>query len=199
MKLINDIFDIKQPQRDPQSGDLLVVEPFLSEVHFRRAVILLVDHNDTEGTVGLVLNHRSNLSLNSVLRNASCPSNIPLHIGGPVEHGRLLYLHTLGNRFRESVQLENGLYIGGNFNDVLEYLNSEEYDEQCIKFFAGYSGWTAGQLKKEIEEKTWVVTSLANTGAAMTAHDDTYWQEIVKSLGEEYRSWLLCPQKPHFN
>ena len=199
MKLINDIFDIKQPQRDPQSGDLLVVEPFLSEVHFRRAVILLVDHNDTEGTVGLVLNHRSNLSLNSVLRNASCPNNIPLHIGGPVEHGRLLYLHTLGNRFRESVQLENGLYIGGNFNDVLEYLNSEEYDEQCIKFFAGYSGWTAGQLKKEIEEKTWVVTSLANTGAAMTAHDDTYWQEIVKSLGEEYRSWLLCPQKPHFN
>lgn len=199
MKLINDIFDIKRPQRDPQSGDLLVVEPFLSEVHFRRAVILLVDHNDTEGTVGLVLNHRSNLSLNSVLRNASCPSNIPLHIGGPVEHGRLLYLHTLGNRFRESVQLENGLYIGGNFNDVLEYLNSEEYDEQCIKFFAGYSGWTAGQLKKEIEEKTWVVTSLANTGAAMTAHDDTYWQEIVKSLGEEYRSWLLCPQKPHFN
>ena len=199
MKLINDIFDIKQPQRDPQSGDLLVVEPFLSEVHFSRAVILLIDHNDTEGTVGLVLNHRSTLSLNSVLRNASCPSNIPLHIGGPVEHGRLLYLHTLGDRFRESVQLENGLYIGGNFNDVLEYLNSEEYDEQCIKFFAGYSGWTAGQLKKEIKEKTWVVTSLTHRTAAMTAQDDTYWQEIVKSLGEEYRSWLLCPQKPHFN
>lgn len=199
MKQINDIFDIKQPQRDPQSGDLLVVEPFLTEAHFRRSVILIVDHNDTEGTVGLVLNRRSNISLNSVLRNASCPTHIPLHVGGPVEHGRLLYIHTLGHLFRDSVALENGLFIGGNFTDVLQYINSEEYDERCIKFFAGYSGWSAGQLKREIEEKTWAVTNLDNTEAAMTAQDNTYWQEIVKTLGSEFRAWLLCPSEPHLN
>ncbi|MBR3951645.1 MAG: YqgE/AlgH family protein [Bacteroidaceae bacterium] len=199
MTLINDIFNIKQPQRDPQSGDLLVVEPFLTEAHFRRAVILLVDHNDSEGTVGLVLNRRSNISLNSVLRNASCPTHIPLHIGGPVEHGRLLYIHTLGNRFREAIPLENGLYIGGNFADVVKYLNSDEYDERCIKFFAGYCGWTPGQLKKEIEEKTWAVTSLNDTLAAMVAQDDYYWQEIVATLGKEFRAWLLCPNEPHLN
>lgn len=199
MKSINDIFDIKQPQRAPRSGDLLVVEPFLTEAHFRRSVILLVDHNDNEGTVGLVLNRRSNISLNSVLRNASCPTHIPLHIGGPVEHGRLLYIHTLGNRFRDAIPIENGLYIGGNFAEVVEYLNSDEYDERHIKFFAGYSGWTKGQLKKEIEEKTWAVTTLDNTEAAMTAQDNTYWQEIVATLGEEFRAWLLCPNEPHLN
>ena len=119
MELINDIFDIKQPQRAPKSGDLLVVEPFLTEAHFRRAVILLVDHNDSEGTVGLVLNRRSSISLNSVLRNASCPTHIPLHVGGPVEQGRLLYIHTLGDRFREAIPLENGLYISGKELDAM--------------------------------------------------------------------------------
>lgn len=199
MQPINDIFDFTQPQRAPQSGDILVVEPFLKEAHFRRAVILLVDYKESEGSVGLVLNRRSNISLNSVLRNASCPTHIPLHVGGPVEHGRLLYIHTLGNRFRNAIALENGLFIGGDFNDVLQYLNSDEYSEECIKFFAGYCGWSPGQLESEIGEKTWVITTLDNTLAAMTAHDENYWQDIVASLGEEFRPWLLCPCEPHLN
>lgn len=197
--MINDIFDIKHPQRKPQSGDILVVEPFLREAHFRRAVILLIDHKESEGSVGLVLNRRSNISLNSVLRNASCPTHIPLHVGGPVEHGRLLYIHTLGNRFKDAIALENGLFIGGDFGDVLQYLNSDEYDENNIKFFAGYCGWSSGQLANEIDEKTWAVASLEDTHAAMTACDESYWQDIVATLGDEFRAWLLCPSEPHFN
>ncbi len=199
MELINDIFDISRPQRTPVAGDLLVVEPFLREVHFRRSVILLIDHNEAEGSVGLVLNKRSNIPLKNVLREATCPEHIPLYIGGPVEHGRLLYLHTLGDRFPESIALENGLYIGGNFADVLRYINSEEYDERCIKFFAGYSGWTAGQLRKEIAEKTWAVTSMPDSNEAMLAQNEEYWQQIVTLLGEEFRAWLLCPTEPHLN
>lgn len=199
MELIPDIFAITTPQREPQSGDLLVVEPFLREVHFRRAVILLIDHSEQEGSVGLVLNRRSSISLRSVLREGACPEEIPLHIGGPVDHGRLLYLHTLGDRFHDAVALENGLYIGGNFEEVLAYLNSEEYDARCIKFFAGYCGWTAGQLQGEIKEKTWAVTPLADRDEALTASGDEYWQAVVAGMGEEFRPWLLCPSEPHLN
>lgn len=199
MDTFQNLFDTPPQPHEPQAGNILVVEPFLREVHFRRAVVLLVDHNPQEGSVGLVLNRRSNVKLNEVLRNASCRPDIPLHIGGPVEHGRLLYLHTLGNRLRDAVAIENGLYIGGNFDDVLQYINSDEYDKRCIKFFAGYSGWTAGQLAQEIAEKTWAVTHLPHTEAAMTAHDNSYWQQIVAQLGDEYRAWLLCPSEPHLN
>lgn len=199
MDSFEDIFATPAPQHTPRPGDILVVEPFLREVHFRRSVVLLIDHNAQEGSVGLVLNRRSKVTLNEVLRNASCPADIPLHIGGPVERGRLLYLHTLGDRLRDSVELENGLYIGGDFNDVLEYINSDAYDERCIKFFAGYSGWTAGQLVQEIADKSWAVTTLPCSEAAMTARDEEYWREIVSLLGEEYRAWLLCPSEPNLN
>lgn len=199
MESFQNIFDTPMQLREPQAGDILVVEPFLREVHFRRAVVLLIDHNAQDDSVGLVLNKQSNVKLNEVLRNASCRPDIPLHIGGPVEHGRLLYLHTLGDRLRDAVALENGLYIGGDFNDVLQYINSDEYDERCIKFFAGYSGWTAGQLAQEIADKSWAVTTLPHTEAAMTAHDSSYWQEIVTQLGNDYRAWLLCPSEPNLN
>lgn len=199
MDTFQDIFSTPLPQRTPQPGDIIVVEPFLREVHFRRAVVLLIDHNEQEGSVGLVLNKRSNVKLNEVLRNATCRRDIPLHIGGPVEHGRLLYLHTLGNRLRDAVALENGLYIGGNFNDVLQYIDSDEYDERCIKFFAGYSGWTAGQLAREIAERTWAIAPLPDTLQAMLAHDSDYWRDTVAQLGDEYRSWLLCPSEPNLN
>lgn len=199
MQYIQDLFDIKVPQRKPLSGDVLVVEPFLREVHFRRSVVLLIDHNDKEGSVGLVLNRKSNIKLHEVLRNAHCSRAVPLYIGGPVDHGRLLYLHTLGNRFRDAIELENGLFLGGNFEDVLQYIESDEYDETRIKFFAGYCGWSAGQLDKEIDEKTWVVAHLDSTTGAMLAADDTYWRETVATLGEPYRAWLLCPAEPHLN
>ena len=83
MDTFQDIFSTPLPQRTPQPGDIIVVEPFLREVHFRRAVVLLIDHNEQDGSVGLVLNKRSNVKLNEVLRNATCRRDIPLHIGGP--------------------------------------------------------------------------------------------------------------------
>ena len=199
MKLKSEIFGITQPQRLPQTGDLLVVGPFLNEPYFKRSVILLIDHQDNEGSVGLILNRGSDIRLNQVLRGVTCPHEIPLYIGGPVEQGRLLYIHTLGDRIDKAVHLGSGLYIGGDFNDILLYLNSDEYDENCIKFFAGYCGWGIGQLSSEIKEKTWAVTHLANISDAMQAYDNSYWNKIVASLGYEYRAWLSCPTEPYLN
>lgn len=199
MQDIHNIFDTPQPQASPQSGMLLVVEPLLQEAHFHRSVILLIDHNKENGAVGLVLNKRLNVKLHEVMSQATCRREIPLHVGGPVDHTRLLYLHTLGEQIRDSVALENGLFLGGNFDDVLRYIDSEEYNETCIKFFVGYSGWSAGQLEAEIAEKSWAVAPFDNLPAAMLAHDKTYWNECVETLGEAYRTWLLCPSDSILN
>ncbi len=199
MKLKTDLFSITQPQRTPCEGDILVVEPFLNEVHFNRAVILIVDNLEQEGAVGVILNRSTRLQLSDVLHDAACRPNVPLYVGGPVEKGHLLYIHTLGDLIKDSISLGNGLYVGGDFNDVLLYLNGETYDPQCIKFFAGYCGWSVGQLEQEIAEKTWVVTELNDIKSAMLACDESYWNDIVESLGAPFRAWLNCPIKPHLN
>lgn len=189
MKPVDEIADSNISRQIVRAGDLLVAEPFLTEAYFRRAIILLIDHNEAEGSVGLVLNKQSSIPLKRVLRNAMCPEHITLHLGGPVEKGRLLYLHTLGQRIAGAMALENGLYIGGRFEDVLQYINSDEYDERRIKFFAGYCGWTQGQLLGELAEESWAVAALDNASMVMLSHDESLWYEVVASLGTEYRKW----------
>jgi putative transcriptional regulator len=40
---------------DPKAGRLLVATPVLGDPNFRRAVVLIVEHEVTEGTLGVVL------------------------------------------------------------------------------------------------------------------------------------------------
>ena len=33
----------------------------------------------------------------------------------------------------------------------------------------------------------------------LSARDKSYWNEIVETLGEDYRIWSLCPPEASFN
>ena len=200
MKLFEQIFGIKKLQREPKAGDLLVVEPFLDEEYFERSVVLMLEHNTQNGCVGLILNHCSDIKLNQLIHKEKCTAPIPLYMGGPIGHNQLLFIHTLGDRFKNSLPIGNsGLYLGGDTDEVIKYINSSDYDERCIKFFSGYCAWTAEQLRNEINEKTWVVTSPTDIMGMLSARDKSYWNEIVETLGEDYRIWSLCPPEASFN
>lgn len=84
-----DLFNIKQPQPDPQQGGLLISEPFLDEIYFQRACVLLVDYLPDFPTTGLVLNKRINLNLNDVIPELKIDKKIPLYCGGPLSLDRL--------------------------------------------------------------------------------------------------------------
>lgn len=200
MKLRADLFSVLQPQRTPHEGDLLIADPLLDEVYFKRSVILVIEHKEAEGSIGLILNKSAHVVLNNVLPSIDCKHEIPLYLGGPVETDKLMYIHTLGNDIiADSLPLGNGLSVGGNFSDVMLYINSKAYDENRIKFFAGYCGWHPGQLATEITEKTWAVTPLVNVPAAMAACGNAYWMHVVECLGKHYRTWLTCPSEPFYN
>ncbi|MNL76674.1 hypothetical protein D3C87_2026780 [compost metagenome] len=50
----------------PNTGRLLIPEPFLMDPNFKRSVILITEHQE-EGTVGFILNHSSALILSDVI------------------------------------------------------------------------------------------------------------------------------------
>jgi putative transcriptional regulator len=52
----------------PETGRLLIAEPFLNELYFQRAVILLV-HHDNDESMGLVLNHPSETHTHEILND----------------------------------------------------------------------------------------------------------------------------------
>ena len=78
-------------EHTPKQGSLLLSEPFMLDPNFERSVVLLCEHNE-DGTVGMVLNHRSQLLLSDVMDVEVV--DFPLYIGGPVQNNAIFFLHS---------------------------------------------------------------------------------------------------------
>ena len=58
-----------QKKDHPSSGKLLISEPALRDFYFGRSVVLLVEHDTSEGSIGLILNKPIHLKLNEVVKD----------------------------------------------------------------------------------------------------------------------------------
>lgn len=140
---------------------MLLANTDLLEPTFRRSVIYVVEHNDG-GTLGVVLNRPSDTAVYNVLpqwaKLAAKPKT--MFIGGPVKRDAALCLGAL--RVGADPQGVSGLrHVSGRIVMV-----DLEADPDAIapllegaRIFAGYSGWTIGQLEGEIERDDWIVLS----------------------------------------
>lgn len=189
-------FRISTEKLPVEVGDLLVAEPFLSEMWFDRAVISVIDHNPEEGTTGVVLNNALESSLDEVLDGIDREEKVPVYCGGPLSQDRLFFVHTLGDAIIPQARCyAPGLWIGGDFDAAIDYVNNGYPVEGYLRFFVGYSGWSAGQLDEELAAGTWAVKrGLDDVGPLLAGRGDSYWHRVVHSMGERYRQWTLLPQ-----
>lgn len=189
-------FKISTEKLSVKAGDLLIAEPFLGETWFNRAVISLIDHSVEDGTTGVVLNHPITSTLDEVLDGVNSDSHIKVYCGGPLSQDRLYFVHTLGDEIIPDARLyAPGLWIGGNFDAAIDYINEGYPTDGQIRFFIGYSGWAPGQLDEEINDDTWAVQNNADTlPDLLVGEGDAYWHKAVRSLGDHYRLWQLLPQ-----
>jgi putative transcriptional regulator len=64
--------------------------------------------------------------------------------------------------------------------------------------FAGYAGWGAGQLEREIEEGSWIVES-ARAEDVFTEQPEDLWSAVVRRKGPKYRLMATMPLDPSLN
>lgn len=196
---MDDIFNIIDEQPVPVNGSLLVAKPTVDDDYFRRSVILLINHDDN-GAMGLVLNNMSTLMLSEVLPDVKVVNDAPLYIGGPVNPEMMFYIHTLGTEvIPNSVPVADGLYFAGDFEAMKDYLESGGETAGKVKFIAGYSGWSAGQLMDEIERNDWAVLDYHDIDMMMTGGFLETWQWAVSRFGPRYSLWNNIPVNPYDN
>lgn len=183
----------------PATGRILVSEPSLSEPHFNHSVIYLVDYNQDSETLGIVLNRATPFTLDRAINGVRTGIGIPVFAGGPVGNDRLIYIHTLGPLIRNSREISNGIFLGGELDDVLDYVNSGCDIEGNLRFFIGYSGWSRGQLEDELKAGSWVVSNPLKPSVMLSQTDNTLWHTAVRALGDDYRDWCYSPLYPHLN
>jgi len=158
---------------DSLAGRLLVATPVLSDPNFRRTVVLVVEHEAEQGTLGVVLNRPTRVLVDQVLEPwtdlATSPSVV--FSGGPVAPNSALAL---------------ALVPGTD-----EPVGWHPLD-------AGYAGWGAGQLEAEISEGAWYVLP-AEPGDAFCAEPEGLWPAVLRRQGGELAYMATYPDDPSLN
>lgn len=193
------LFSIDQPRRNVASGTLLVAEPFLRESYFNHAVVCLVDYGENEKAMGLTLNKATSYTLGNLVSRVVRPEPIPVFCGGPLSLNHLFFLHRLGDILPGAKPVGNGVYFGGEFDIMVDYVNSGAPIDGQVRFFLGYSGWDVGQLADELLNNVWAVVDDFDEHKLLCGIDDAYWHNYVKMLGNDYRGWLYHPHNPQLN
>lgn len=201
MEKINysDIYGITPNKKGFDKNRILVANPLLDDVWFSHSVIYLAAFDEQNDIMGFVQNKPFPFTLNSVSDTFKHFPDIPVYCGGPVEPDRLFFLHTLGNAIIDSQYIGNGISIGGDIISLLAYLSAGNKIDGYVKFFLGYSGWGASQLKMEIKTQSWGVIEPQKDNILYSCEDEKMWRNYVKELGEGYSSWLRVPPSPIFN
>jgi len=139
--------------RDFKAGFYIKSTAALIGSFFENTTILIVKH-DEEGSIGFVTNKSFKKSLHELIEfNHIKP--FPLMDGGPVDREHLFVLHNRPDLIDGGKPIHNGLYLGGNMEQVTKAINTRGATQQEIKLFIGYCGWDVGELEAEVEEGSW--------------------------------------------
>ena len=139
---------------DVSAGGLLVAMPSLGDPTFAGAVVYVLDHSDT-GTLGVVLGRPSQVELHDVLPGWSDLAVAPgvFHVGGPCETDTALCLAAA-----EATTPVPGLRLVAGDVHLVD-LDGDPADlvghVSGLRVFAGYAGWSPGQLAGELAEGAW--------------------------------------------
>ncbi|MGI8815981.1 MAG: YqgE/AlgH family protein [Pseudonocardia sp.] len=182
------------PGAGVEPGTLLVAGPTLLDPSFRRTVVYIIEHR-REGTVGVVLNRPSNVPVRDVLpawaRHSTAPRS--MFIGGPVESKTALCLAALRPGHDPDVI---GGVLGVRGPVALVDLDADPGELgprlRGLRVFAGYAGWSTGQLAGEIGRGDWIVAP-ALPDDVLSADAPVLWGRVLRRQGMPLALLATCP------
>ena len=196
MKEELDLFTILPEDKIPEKGKILISEPFLPDTFFNRTIVYLADHNE-EGSVGFILNKKLEIKVCDAISGFEGWEEY-LSMGGPVAPDTLHYLHNMGDMIPKSVWVDNNIFWGGDIDFVRSLIRNDKLNTSQIRFFLGYSGWSAGQLERELKENSWVIARVASDIILNDQINNT-WKRVLRGLNSKYRMWADFPESPDMN
>jgi putative AlgH/UPF0301 family transcriptional regulator len=161
------------------AGKVLVASRNLGDPHFAKTVILLV-HYDTQGVLGLVLNHRTDVPLSRVLDSpkAAKDRSDPVYLGGPLETAAVFALLQSPAKPEGAEHIFGSIYLI-NSKPLFEQTLSAHPKPDVFHVYLGYAGWTQDQLRQEVELGAWFVFP-AEAGTVFNADPDALWPEMIR-------------------
>ena len=167
---------------DSLAPGFLVAVPHLVDPNFRQAVVLLLQQTD-DGALGVVVNRESPLLLRDLCRDhridyAGDPDK-RVRQGGPVQPEQGLVLYGDDHDDPEGRSVVEGLHVSASTGTLTRLCHLPRGRFHC---FAGYAGWAPGQLEREIQDGSWIVTG-ASPRVVLDLPADDAWALTLRDAG----------------
>jgi len=178
------------------SGRLLVATPTLLDPHFLRTVVLLLQHDPEEGTLGVVLNRPSETAVSEVLEGWHDVAAGPpvVFSGGPVQPTAAVCL----GRVRSPREAQGWAPLTDPLLGTVD-LDGRPWDGLAeVRVFAGYAGWSTQQLEAEVAEGAWWLFD-ALPGDPFVARPELLWGQVLRRQGPPLAFAASYPEDPSLN
>lgn len=172
-------------------GQLLLDGGRLYGSFFHRTVVLICQH-DAEGAFGLVLNRESGRKVGDVLAADLSEEikNLQLFVGGPVQPAAMSFLHS--DTYLPDANVMPNLSLGHSLDDLIE-IGESFSPAKKLRLFAGYAGWSPGQLEDEMRRQAWL-THPASLELVFDFNPGQLWRAILRQKGWQYRLLADSPE-----
>lgn len=185
------------PYSQIQKGTFLISTPDIDSGTFFRSVVLICEHNPN-GSFGIVINKPLELDLPEEIINMDILTNphIGVRAGGPVQTNQMMLLHTSDQIPQQTLQICEGVYLGGDLHFLQDILTNEEGPQVNLCF--GYAGWNAGQLEREFLDGQWFLHP-ASARYLFSVQPEKLWQTLLREMGGKYASLSMIPEDLSLN
>jgi putative transcriptional regulator len=176
------VFSNAGANEDLGTGKFLVATDEVRGAAFAETVILLL-HYDETGAMGLVVNRPADASPAEAVPDLKglAAYRGSLYYGGPVRLHTMRALLRTGFPPEDAVHIVDDVYI----TDIDEALLETALSDSVLRFYAGYAGWSPGQLEQEMRRGSWHLIR-ANAEHIFTNDPDRIWHRLQPP--REYRA-----------
>lgn len=182
----------------PLTGRLLLATPVITAGIFHHGVVLVLHHDD-DGAQGVVVNRPLEATVDAVLPGwqglVTEPGN--LFQGGPVSLDSALGLVTVPGPRDAPVGVKR-LFGRVGVIDLDTPPELVRTGVAGMRVFAGYAGWSGGQLDEEVRSGSWWVVD-AESRDAFSDRPDRLWPTILRRQGEPLAWVATHPGDPDLN
>ncbi len=168
---------------NPGAGEFLVATRQLTDSVFSETVILLIEYGK-DGAMGLIINRPTKVLVSKLFPEVKelKKRSDRAYIGGPVEMYKVfLLLNSSKNPPGRSLHIFDGVYISPDMR-TLRKMASEQNSK--FRIYAGYAGWTSGQLEAEISRGDWYILA-ADEKAIFDMPAQEVWPSLIDRAGIE--------------
>jgi putative transcriptional regulator len=160
--------------QDLSVGKILVASRQSHDADFAQTVVLLVRH-DRQATVGLFLNRPLNIPLTEVYPEFK-QGRLKLYAGGPVTVGIRALYRSRTKPAGASPILDDVSMI--STKTLLREMVEAGTPSSVFRVYAGFTGWSPGQLRDEIARGLWQVVA-GDAVEVFDPHPETVWSRLI--------------------